>query len=86
MYLSGGPATPSWVCPRVFPPGAGTITVIDPATGATVASATVAQGQLATIPLAPGTYTIEGTDADAAREPGDMPLKTGPQTVTIPAG
>lgn len=51
-----------------------------------MASATVAQGQLATIPLAPGTYTIEGADADAVSEPGDVPLKTGPQTVTILAG
>jgi hypothetical protein len=51
-----------------------------------VASATVAQGQLATIPVAPGPYTIEGADADAVSEPGDVPLKTGPQTVTVLAG
>ena len=83
IYLSGGPATPPWMCPRVPAPSAGTISVVNP-TGATVASADVVQGQLATIPLAPGTYTIDGTDLDAHQN--GIAMKTAPQTVTIPAG
>lgn len=84
IYLSGGPATPPWVCPRVPAPSAGTISVVNPATGATVVNADVVQGQLATIPLAPGTYTIEGTDSDA--HSNGIAMRAGPQTVTIPAG
>jgi hypothetical protein len=84
IYLSGGPATPPWMCPRVPAPSAGTISVINPATGATVASADVVRGQLATIALTPGTYTIEGTDSDA--HSNGIAMNAGPQTVTIPAG
>jgi hypothetical protein len=70
-------------------PGAGTITVVDPASGATVASVTIANGQLATIPLAPGTYTINGTFSDARTgtsptDPG-TPMQSS-TSVTIPAG
>lgn len=65
LYLAGG-ALGMYRGPcRQGTPGAGTITVVDPASGATVASVTIANGQLATIPLAPGTYTINGTFSDA---------------------
>jgi hypothetical protein len=47
-----------WVCPRVPEPLADTITVTDRATGATVATETVGQGELASIPVPPGTYTV----------------------------
>jgi hypothetical protein len=65
-------------------PGAGTITVRDPLTSAIVASETVARGHLATIPLAPGTYTIQGTFANATinGRSGEPP----PTTVEIQAG
>jgi hypothetical protein len=83
LYIAGGPLA-------IFPgrcrqgmPGAGTIAVIDPASGATVASAGVAKGHLARIPLAPGTYTIDGTFADATIN--GVPM-TSSRSVTIPAG
>jgi hypothetical protein len=83
LYIAGGPF-------EIFPgrcrhgtPGAGTIAVIDPASGATLASATVAKGRLATIPLAPGTYTIDGTVAGATVN--GVPMKSS-LSVTIPAG
>jgi hypothetical protein len=84
IYLVGGPATPPWTCPRVPVPSAGTIAVINRASGATAASVNVAQGHLASIPLAPGTYTITGTDADATSN--SVAMKTRPQAVTIRAG
>jgi hypothetical protein len=83
FFVVGGPATLPWTCPRVPEPQADTITVINPATSATVASETVGQGQLATIVLAPGTYTVEATPATPVSNLG--PTSTG-QTVTIPAG
>jgi hypothetical protein len=83
LYVAGGPF-------EVFPgpcrqgvPEAGTIVVIDPASVATVASATVATGQLATIPLTPGTYTVEGAFGDATVNGAEM---TNSSSVTIPAG
>jgi hypothetical protein len=83
LFLAGGPF-------EVFPgpcrqgiPGAGAIVVINPSSGATVASATVARGQLAMIPVAPGTYTIDGTFADATVNGVSM---TSSASVTIPAG
>src|ERR1019366_3018350 len=83
LYIAGGPF-------EVFPgrcrhgfPGAGVIAVLDPASGATVASAMVANGHLATIPLAPGTYTIDGTFADATVDGVSMKSSL---SVTIPAG
>lgn len=83
LYLAGGPF-------EVFPgpcrqgtSEAGTIVVLDPASGATVASATIATGKLATIPLAPGTYTIDGTFADATVNGAEM---TSSSSVTITAG
>jgi len=83
LYIAGGPF-------EIFPgscrkgiPDAGTIVVIDPASGATVASASVASGQLATIPLAAGTYTIDGTFADASV---NGVADTSSLSVTIPVG
>jgi hypothetical protein len=84
IFLVGGPlviySTPGCVrqtAPET--PGAGTITVTDPSTGAVVATQAVAAGQLADIPLAPGTYAVSGS-------PGGLPMMTTPVTVTIPAG
>jgi hypothetical protein len=89
LYLGGGPIA-SYPGPcRSGTPGAGMIVVIDPASGATVATATVANGQLATIPLPPGTYTVEGTfyDARTVTSPTDpgVPWQSS-ISVTIPAG
>jgi hypothetical protein len=64
-------------------PGAGTITITDPASDAVIATAHVANGQLATIPLAPGTYTITGTFADATFNGQDGQASA---SVTIPGG
>ena len=83
LYLAGGPLAFRPRCLRGVP-SPGTITVVDPASGVTVASATVARGRLATIPLAPGSYTIEGQFGNATTN--GVPIQTGPQTVTIPAG
>jgi hypothetical protein len=87
LYLVGGPLRLRSV-PRcasiVGTPGAGTITVSDPATGAIVATDTVATGQLAKIPLPPGTYTVVGTYANAYT--GDQHIESLPRTVTIPPG
>jgi hypothetical protein len=65
-------------------PGAGTITVTNPATGAIGATQTVTNGQLAKIPLPPGRYTISGTFANAFRNGQHM--QSFPQTVAIPPG
>jgi hypothetical protein len=83
LYLDGGPLS---FVPRCGPgtPTAGTITVTSPTTGAVVASDNVANGQLATVPLAPGTYTITGTFAHAFVN--NQPIETLPLQVTIPAG
>jgi hypothetical protein len=62
---------------------ADTIAVINPATGATLASETVVQDQLATIALAPGTYTVKATPATP---PSNVAPTSFTQTVTIPAG
>lgn len=58
--------------------------MINRASGATVASVNVAQGELATIPLAPGSYTITATDADATFN--GVAMRTRPQAVRIVAG
>jgi hypothetical protein len=79
FYVVGGPATPPWVCPRVPEPLADTITIIDTATGATVATETVGQGELASIPVAPGTYTVRATP------PGNLRPTIAQRTVTIAA-
>jgi hypothetical protein len=83
FYVVGGPAFPPWICPRVPEPEADTVTVIDPATRMEVASATVGQGQLAVIPLAPGTYEVQAAPASPV---SNLARTTSDQTVTIPAG
>ena len=69
LYLAGGPLVRRSRRQEGVP-SPGTIAVTDVITGetvarVTVARVTVARGQLATIPLAPGSYSIEGTCADA---------------------
>jgi hypothetical protein len=83
LYVAGGALLLLPIC-RPGVSSAGTITIVDPATGAIVASATVATGQLATFPLAPGTYAIEATFADASTD--GLADHSIPQSVTIPAG
>ena len=87
LYVVGGPLA-LWSEPRCTPhpgePGAGTITVRDPVNGAVVASQTVTRGHLATIPLAPGTYTIQGTFGSATIN--EQPGQSFPATVEIPPG
>jgi hypothetical protein len=95
LYLAGGPLRFRSVpdCSKIVgTPGAGTVTVRDPqqtgapanGAGALVATQTVAGGHLARIPLAPGTYTVQGTFGDAIRN-GEHAVSV-PITVTIPAG
>ncbi len=87
LFLEGGPLVPfssphcaaapekSW---------AGTINVSDHSGGAVVGSETVAEGQLATFHLPPGTYDISGTFAQA--HVNDQPIHALTQTVSIPDG
>jgi hypothetical protein len=87
LYLDGGPhrfrSAPH--CASLSgTPGAGTITVTEPASGAIVATETVADGQLAKIRLSAGTYTITGTFANASRD--GQHIQSPPQTVTIRSG
>ncbi len=87
LYVVGGPLRlRSEPRCRVQPgvPGAGTITVRNPISGSVVATQTVASGHLATIPLAPGTYSIQGTFGDATIN--EHPGESFPTTVQIPPG
>ena len=87
LYIVGGPLR-LWSEPRCTPrpgePGAGIVTVRDPANGVVVASQTVTRGHLATIPLAPGTYSIQGTFGDATTN--EHPGESFPTTVQILPG
>ncbi len=83
LFLDGGPLRLSPHC-RSGTPSPGTITVTSSSTGAIVASDSVASGQLATIPLAPGTYTIQGTFGNAFSN--GQAMRTPQQQVTIAAG
>jgi len=87
LYIVGGPLR-LWSEPRCTPrpgePGAGTVTVRDPANGAIVASQTVTRRHLATIPLAPGTYSIQGTFGDATIN--EHPGESFPTTIQILPG
>ena len=81
LYLQGGPVvlfSAPGCAHRGGIPRAGTITVSQRNGGPVVASASVTHGQLAKIPLAPGSYTITGRFADGT--------KTFPQDVVVPAG
>jgi hypothetical protein len=82
LFLDGGPLRRAKRCRRGTP-AAGTITVTSQATGKTVADDTLATGRLARIRLAPGTYTIAGTFADAFAN--GQPIQARPRTVTIAA-
>lgn len=87
LYLAGGPLVERSVpsCSAAAgTPGAGTITVTDPASGKVVASQAVASGRLASIPLPPGTYAIVGTYANAFA--GSRHLESLPIKVTIVSG
>jgi hypothetical protein len=87
LYLRGGPPVLR-SAPRCSSlsgtPAAGTITVTQPGTATPVATQAVARGQLATIPLPPGKYTITGIFANALPPP--LFKQPAPLTVTIPAG
>lgn len=83
LFLAGGPPSHSPRC-RSGTPSPGTITVTSSTTGAVVASDNVASGQLATIPLAAGTYTIQGTFGNAFSN--GQAISPPPQQVTITAG
>jgi hypothetical protein len=87
LYLDGGPSRLR-SAPRCSSlsgtSSAGTITVTDPASGAIVASVTVANGKLAKIRLHAGTYTIIGTFADAFSN--NQHMHSLPRAVTIPSG
>jgi hypothetical protein len=83
LFLDGGPLRSSPRC-RSGTPSPGTITVTSPTTGAVIASDSVAGGQLATIPLAPGTYAIQGTFGNAFAN-GEA-MRTPLQQVMIVAG
>jgi len=87
LFIVGGPLR-RWSEPRCKPrpgePGAGIVTVRDPASGVVVASQTVTTGHLATIPLAPGTYSIQGTFGDATIN--EHPAESFPKTVQILPG
>lgn len=94
LYLAGGPhrfvSVPD--CEAIAgTPGPGIITVRSGSglartdgAGALVATVTVAAGHLATIPLAPGTYTVTGMFGNATIN--EKPAESIPGTVTIPAG
>ena len=82
LFLDGGPLRRAPQC-RSGTPSPGTITVSNQ-TGMVIASDKVYPGKLARIRLAPGTYTIHGTFADATRN--GQPIETEPQAVTITAG
>lgn len=87
LYLDGGPHVFRSVprCASISgTPSAGTITLTDPVSGAILARESVAAGQLATIPLPAGTYTILGTFANAISNGQHM--QSLPESVTIPAG
>lgn len=83
LFLEGGPLFRAVRC-RVGKPSPGTVTVIDTTTGKVIASQTVVNGQLARIPLRPGTYTVQGTVANALVN--GQPISTLSRTVTITAG
>jgi hypothetical protein len=86
LYVVGGPVvvwSESQCKARPGEAAAGTITVRE-ARGSVVATQSVARGQLATIPLAPGTYTIQGTFGNATIN--ENLGESFPETVEIEAG
>jgi hypothetical protein len=86
FYVTGGvPVTFSDPgCKRpARPPGAGIVEVMDPITGAVVASQTSAPGSLVKIPLPAGSYTIRGTFLGATF---NSVQPKGTESVVIPPG
>jgi hypothetical protein len=87
LYIVGGPlelrSEPQCTA-HTGGPVPGTITVRDPASGSVVASQTVTGRQLATIPLPPGTYVVDGTFSGALVD--GQPAQAPPATVQIPSG
>ena len=83
LYAGGGPRPVSPPpCPSSL---AGTITVTNDTNGEVVATQTVGNGALATIPLPPGEYSIVGRYTSGPFVNG-QPAQSAPQAVTIPAG
>jgi hypothetical protein len=63
LFIEGGPAVVFSAPGCRYPPGrptAGTIQVLDPATGAVVRSRTIHRGRYLTFRLAPGRYLVRG--------------------------
>lgn len=88
LFLEGGSPLPGLssapeCAPSPGTPWAGTISIVDPANGSTVATQTVAAGKLAMFDLSPGTYSIDGTFAKAYV---DNVRITAEATVTIISG
>ncbi|MHB1810171.1 MAG: carboxypeptidase-like regulatory domain-containing protein [Solirubrobacteraceae bacterium] len=86
FYLAGGPlgrpfSAPSCNLPQPAPQS-GTIEVLD-ASGAVVATQTSEGGYFVEIPLAPGSYTIDGTFLDAASNGARL---TQSRSIVIPPG
>jgi hypothetical protein len=86
FYLDGGPlalfSDPG--CKRPAPPpGAGIVEVMNPTTGAVVATQTSERGRFVKIPLPAGSYTIRGTFLDASIN-SVHPHET--ESVVIPPG
>jgi hypothetical protein len=86
FYIAGGPlvrfSSPGCRRPEP-PPQAGTVEVIDPATGAVIATQTSVDGVFVQIPLPAGKYTVRVTFLDATLN-GAHPSET--LSVSIPAG
>ena len=86
FYLDGGPdaAYSDPGCKRPAPPpGAGIVEVMNPTTGAVVATHTSARGRFVKIPLSAGSYTIRGTFLNATIN-SVHPHET--ESVVIPPG
>jgi hypothetical protein len=87
LYLDGGPLIfrSAANCEALEgTPGAGTVTVTNPATGAVLATQNMAAKHLATIPLPPGPYSVSA-QFEGATINGLHPT-VGPITVEIPPG
>ncbi len=83
LFLDGGPLRHLAHC-RGGIPSPGTVEVLNPTTKAVLARRTVAAGQLARIPLRPGTYLVKGIFADATSN--GKPIESQPVTVKVAAG
>jgi hypothetical protein len=69
LYIQGGPYPPPPCQPQPRGPYAGTVRVVNPRTGATVARQSVKDGHLAHIRLAPGRYEVTGRFAGGYTTP-----------------